>query len=420
MIFFAGSLDLNGGSTFLIRMARALASRGERIAVVVINDVRHEDVVLKLQEHADIFYPGDFVNPMFRALGGTQLCVTLPLHRAAIKRMVEKYGHVVHVMGVFGLVLAARWAAIQRCVRITAGVYHQNEFAFRSRRRFVRRIQAMFAKLPAANLVFFNEHNVNAYGEFFRRSYATARILPIGIEMPALPEPLPAVQRGRIVSIGNLENFKTYNEYVIRTIAEMAASPPELRYDIYGEGIERPRLEALIESLHLQDRVVLHGRIPYARFPDALGGAMAFVGSGTALLEAAATGVPSIVGVESMPGPQTYGFLFDIDGLSYNEQSTGARYVTFRSLFDRLLAEDDAGVRALGMRCRTKALEFSIDRTATGFLEMERSAEVTTTRVGAMHTIGYFWDVLCLAVAARVFGDDSFRHRRHQSAGRTV
>jgi glycosyltransferase involved in cell wall biosynthesis len=60
-----------------------------------------------------------------------------------------------------------------------------------------------------------------------------------------------------LVSAGRLETYK----HVDKTVAAVAELPDEFTLIVTGDGPERPRLEALIAQLKLQERVRLLGRV---------------------------------------------------------------------------------------------------------------------------------------------------------------
>ena len=79
-------------------------------------------------------------------------------------------------------------------------------------------------------------------------------------------------------------------------------------------------MKKLASELCVTDRVSFFGNLEYANLSATIAAADLFVGSGTAVIEAAAQCCPAMIGIESIEEPYTYGFLSDIVGLSYNEQ----------------------------------------------------------------------------------------------------
>jgi len=94
-----------------------------------------------------------------------------------------------------------------------------------------------------------------------------------------------------------------------------------VRYVIYGDGPLRSDMIKKIEAYGLLDRIELRGLLEYSRFAQAISEFDIFIGSGTAIVEAAGQGIPSLVGIESVDAPVTYGFLSEIPGFTYNEDN---------------------------------------------------------------------------------------------------
>jgi glycosyltransferase involved in cell wall biosynthesis len=111
---------------------------------------------------------------------------------------------------------------------------------------------------------------------------------------------------GSVVSVGRLAPEKRF-DLLIDAFAELQKTLPEARLAIYGEGPERPALEARILEKGLETKVRLPG---YTAHLDAVhGSADLFVctsrreGLGNAMIEAMARGVP-VVSVDCHFGPR--------------------------------------------------------------------------------------------------------------------
>lgn len=123
-----------------------------------------------------------------------------------------------------------------------------------------------------------------------------------------LPDP---AQYKLIVSLGRLAKAAAHKGFdrLIETAASLRDEVPEARFVIAGRGDDRPRLEGLVASYNLQERVHFAGPIDEADLPDLYRLAYAFSlvsdrgpgrGEGIPLtpLEAMACGVPIVVGDE--------------------------------------------------------------------------------------------------------------------------
>ncbi|MDD1013499.1 glycosyltransferase [Pseudomonas rubra] len=418
MLFVANVLELNGGTTFILRLARASHRQGRRIGVLVLFDIVNKDLAAQIAEYADIYYLKDFaprvLRPMFRRQFGT----FMPVSFGAIEALVEKYNGHLHAMGVFGLLFIKRYVASARRVKLVSiGIYHQNEIMFSGvDYYFARQVQLLFSTLPPSSLVFFNELTLASHSHFFAVDYYTANQVPIGIDLPEWRgRGVGNSASNRIVSIGSLEVFKTYNRHVIDLMPALRELRPGLIYEIYGGGSYEAELRQQVSLQGVEDIVHFKGAIDYSSFPKVLEGAFAFVGSGTAIIEAAALGVPSIVGIESIQDPVTYGLLSDIEGRSYNEFDARLALRPIAQVFSSLM--DERQWAEASYACRTKAETFSIDETVNGFLLMEsRSNDLQAFSALPYSNLMAFSSFLLCAIRDRMKKDVRFSSRRNQGS----
>lgn len=415
MIFIANVLTMNGGTTFLIRVCREFHRRGTTVAVLVLFPLVDATLRDELARYAKVFDLKDYLwerGNFFRA----QLMTFAPVRWPKLLADLNPYGNTVHVMGVFGLLFACRAAYRQPLLRVTAGVYHQNEYLFKAGNNFfVRTFRKCFNSLSQKQILFFNQANIANYSKFYERDFSSSVLAPIGIDLPentnkSHENPMPA----RLVSIGNLVNFKTYNRHIIGVVAELADKHSLLHYEIYGAGPEEQSLRELAQRLQVQDRVQFKGQIPYSEFAKTVSRATLFIGSGTALLEAAALGVPAMVGIESIQEPETYGFLSDIKGLSYNELMPEVPRVPMLTVIDSLLLDDTLS-KKISEACKRKASEFSVEATVDGLDTLVKNATYPSLTVKPIHIVFLGLSFIWIAVCDRLGLSSNFRNRRNQS-----
>lgn len=411
MIIVSNVLVMNGGTTFLLRFCREWSRRGRKVAVLLLFREYDTGLLAEIKQYATVLRLSDYAGRGVTILP-SRMHMFGPVRWRALLRDLRPFSGHVHVMGLFGLLFAER-LKLRLSGPVSAGVYHQNEFLFeQSGSRLEAEAFRTFAALPAENIVFFNESTKANYRAFFGRDFTRSPILPIGIDLPTLTSRADT-KPFHIISVGNLVRFKTYNEHMIRIVAQLAAERLPVRYDIYGAGPDEARLKGIAASLGVSDRVRLHEPLPYADFRKTVAAAALFVGSGTALLEAAALGVPALVGIESIAAPETYGFLSDVQGFSYNEDGHAPK-VQMAPLVARVLT-DPAYNEAVGSSCRAKAATFSISETVDGFISIAATAKPGT---GGLSGVA----LMLLAVSTvkvsllQVLGlDRRFASRRNQS-----
>jgi glycosyltransferase involved in cell wall biosynthesis len=114
-------------------------------------------------------------------------------------------------------------------------------------------------------------------------------------------DPNAVRDRGRLVSVGNLEAVKNHR-YLLHVLAQAKQKGYAYTLDIFGEGVERSRLQALAEDLGLAEEVRLLGFRPDVgdRLPEYEAYVHASYSESLplAIIEAMATGLP-VVAVEA-------------------------------------------------------------------------------------------------------------------------
>ena len=98
-------------------------------------------------------------------------------------------------------------------------------------------------------------------------------IVVCGVELPV--DPWPRTAEADIVSVGRLVEKKGFDT-LLRAVARLVADRPTVRVDVVGEGRDRPRLEALVAELGLQDVVRLLGARPHEEALARIAGARVF------------------------------------------------------------------------------------------------------------------------------------------------
>lgn len=144
----------------------------------------------------------------------------------------------------------------------------------------------------------------------------------LGVEIPDAVHstPQPARDLLNLLAVGRLHKVKDH-AFLLRVCAELRARGVAFECRIAGDGPERPKVEALLDRLGLQDRVTLLGHVKRAGL-DALYGAADVIvltsrseGIPLVLMEAMARGkivlAPAITGIPELVQPRQTGFLYE-------------------------------------------------------------------------------------------------------------
>ncbi|HEY1395726.1 glycosyltransferase [Roseateles sp.] len=373
LLFLYVGLPLGGIETLLVRLSTAMQRSGARVSVLLATRRADPGLLAELRQHASVAFLDEFLPPgPWRPIHAKPLTrFVLPLNVAALREWLGGAPDVCHAPDTTSLMFASRLATAVDLGRVTAGVYHDREYLFEDTgNRYVDWGHSLFRALPAENVVFFNETSVRVHEQRFGRDFSASPVSPIGVDLDRWHGRTLGRRSDRVISIGRLTPFKTYNTHMIDTIARLKATGLPLRYEIYGTGECEEALRQQIVRLGVEDLISLKGAIAYEHIQDVLAGALAFVGSGTALIEASAAGVPAIVGIEHVEDATTYGFLHQLTGLSYHDQGLPFTTTTFDDCLRSLYEGSDAAYEDVARRAVHRAEDFSLARTTRAFLKL--------------------------------------------------
>jgi hypothetical protein len=168
-------------------------------------------------------------------------------------------------------------------------------------------------KLPDRCKVFMTPLVKEEHERILGRNIVNPIIWPLPIVTSNFKSIIRQPHRFKIVSIGRLENFKTYNILMLDVVKELLMANYDVTYYIYGDGLLLDSVKTRINSLGLEKNVFLCGTIEYDKIPDVLSNAYAFIGMGTSVIEAGLCKVPSITAIAYAQEPITHGYIHDLN-----------------------------------------------------------------------------------------------------------
>lgn len=415
LVFFVSTLGIHGGTTFVQRFSKFAQSNEKNILVFCLFDDVDDFLLKEIKQYADVVFLRNFIKfPFSKIHRSNQLSVFYPLKRRKLYRLIGS-SHV-HVMGVFGLYFLSRLARHdEKSKSFSMGIYHQNEFNLEKRQDvFSVTISSIIQGLPPSQIIFFNDYTRKKLGKLWKIDTQQSVVTPIGIVSTEQIPRLRSEFNYRLVSVGNLVGFKTYNSLVISMLPNLIERYPMISYHIIGKGENAEILKKDCMISGVDDRVVFHGSLPFKEAMRIVEESDVFIGSGTAILEASMRYIPSIVGIETEKLPYTYGYISSIQGFDYNENQQERKKYKIVDCIDKVFESQDSW-RALSLSCRKKAKEFCIDRTYEDFFSlinsMPRCEKIIkkTDQVRNVICLFSFFKIILLDVFNI---DKSFRKRR--------
>ena len=362
ILFINSGFELGGIETFLVRAAEQL-SENVKYSLLIMSDATNKDLLDKFSQYGDVYFLRDLLS--FNIGQYAILRTILPLNRSKVKDLFSDID-TIHASCSFSLPLMRKISNILGDkVLESIGVYHSREFLWGNKERIMRRTQlSLFRQIPENNVIFMNDHTVGLYSKEFKIKYSCA--LPIGIDINIYSDCKPNQHSGRIVSIGRLVDFKTYNAHMIRCLSKLNHEN-KYKFEVYGDGPELKELRELADKNNVN--VTFFGKLEYKKMPSVLNDASLFIGSGTAIVEAAAAGVPCIIGIESIEQPQSYGFLTDTVGLSFQEKGLNYPLYAYEKIMSGFSSLTENEYYELSARHRDRADVFSSSNMRLVLLE---------------------------------------------------
>lgn len=347
MVIIYSTLQLGGIETFFVRMAEKRHAQKKPTTLLLLSppDAGNQALIERIGKVATVLFMGDVMRmpQIFR-----KMPLIAPLQDSNLRPIIERCEHI-HVSdgshALFARRLLQRYAqkgaTTAASPAISVGFYHYIKFAWgkwevpyyeRKHREFVLRY------LPKPALCLYSEDTLKFYQQYMGEDLTGANTFRLGVVDPSSPavsghitEPL------RICAVGRLVPFKAYNLYMLDLVSDFKAQGQRIHFDVYGTGPLHEQMVAKIKTLGLEQDVTLHGDLNYAQFDEVVSQADIFIGSGTAIIQAASLGVACIVGVESVKTPVSYGFFNQVYHREYNLKGLELETVPVKNLIAQFI-----------------------------------------------------------------------------------
>lgn len=239
------------------------------------------------------------------------------------------------------------------------GIYHFQDFKLFGD-KFNTKL--FLDRLPDECKIFMTPPTRLEHEVFFNRTFNNSYIWPLAINIPKGNFEKRETIKYKIVSIGRLADFKTYNLYMLDVINLFRTENINIEYHIYGTGMLEHQINEKINNLNLQNCVTLHPTIDYSLFSKVISDAYVFIGMGTAAIEAALYGVPSIVAIANSEEAITYGLVNELPDYNCGEPISNFKYKSVYSLLKSLFDLNELEYSELSKNSRTAMIkQYDID-----------------------------------------------------------
>lgn len=325
MLIIYSALHLGGIETFFVRMAKERKIRGLTTKILLLDKpgTSNKELLKEMECYAEVFYKKDIFENI--PLISDKFILLSKININKLSSLMVDINHI-HVFDGHHALLANRFNNIlDRKIIISIGFYHYMKYAWGGEKiKYYEKVHRdfVFNYLPHESLMFFSTGTKDFYSKRFNDDFVKSNTFRMGVidQNNDFNKDSHILNEGkfRICSVGRLVEFKSYNLLMLDVIDSLLKNGINVEYDIYGDGPFKDKILDKIQKLGLTGIVNLKGSIDYSSFNDKVRQYDLFVGSGTAIIQASSLGVPSIVGVENMIVPKSYGFFSDINHLEFN------------------------------------------------------------------------------------------------------
>ncbi len=288
-------------------------------------------------------------------------------------------------------------------------VLHPRDLMRETESRHVHLLNRFLAHaIGLQNLVFMNEQCRATHSTFLGLDLSANSIVPAPID-ERVPRWKCSSNSGRlrIVSVGRIVKFKAYNFAFPSILAKLVAEGRDVTCDIFGYGREEPRLAELVRVHGVSDRLRFHGAIALNQFDEIVSEYDLFVGMGTAALQAAQLGVPTILAlVDDEHG--AHGFIDSAPFGNLGEQDKSADRHDLKKLIEWYLGASTEERKQLSLAGIRYANRYVVDDYVERLTKESVPRKGVSRQVASLYCRFYLWMTKdnwlrrCVQVAKRV------------------
>lgn len=347
-----GSLRTGGIETLIVRMANFFVSAGVRVSVCCIAGGELES---SLNGHVNIIYYSQT----------TDLVEAVQASKAQMRTVST-----VLIMS-FDPISAARALIVERAIFKKnmgivhiSGVFHPRAYFMAGERKDRIFLNYLLARaIGKERLFFMNVECRTTHSIQWDTKLSSSSILALPVNwIDATWQPTEKTTV-RVVSVGRLVDFKTYNLGAARIVKACLDRGVAVTWDIFGAGPLHDSITAEIEVMGVASYVRLMGALNYNDFSARVAGYDLFVGMGTAALEAAMVGVPTICATVD-EATRCYGYLNSLPYGNVGELQSKPPTVELSELIQSYSVSAQTQRALLSKQSRTVAEKYGMPKFA--------------------------------------------------------
>ncbi|WP_422134196.1 hypothetical protein [Endozoicomonas sp. ALD040] len=370
-LFIYTDFLIGGIQTQLLEQCRQLKKRGNEISVVLLTKEYDVSLLNEIKAVATVYFIDDHISSVYRLKFFQRFKIFLFLSCYSVEfRKVLAEADVCHFCNLIGwFFYNLLYYRKLLCCTASFGLYHSAEIIAFERDSYFNKI--LISKIidyyPVQNFMATGAVTRNVVADQYYSSQNDVFLLKMGVPIHKSFLSKGKGLKFKIISIGRLVDFKTYNLSMLQVMRELIDDGIDAEYCIYGNGPLSGEINSKIKELGLRDCVHLKDNIAYDKLGDIIDSADCFVGSGTTLILAAGRSCPSIIGIDSLKEPLSYGYIYETEGQYIQEDGLKYQKSKITDIVKSLFNCSDEDYNKIRKKNYIRANEFSLEKSSKDF-----------------------------------------------------
>ncbi|MBY6016083.1 glycosyltransferase [Qipengyuania gaetbuli] len=276
--------------------------------------------------------------------------------------------------------------------RLSLCILHPRDLMREQEHRHVHILNKLMAfAIGTSNLVFMNEFCRASHERFLGCDLSMCPIVPVPID-PRESSWQPKAGGGtvRIVTVGRIVPFKAYNFVLPKIVADLRSQGFLVECDIYGYGSHEYELVRLIASHGVENFVKFRGPIDLDTFDSTVLPYDLFVGMGTAALQAAQLGLPTLLAIDNDP-TGVHGFVYDAPFGNVGEADNTESQTSLSDAIVDFITMTDKERLQVSCRCVSVANQYVFDNYVQKLTENSCIRSGLLGELAAYYSRFYLW-----------------------------
>lgn len=317
-LFILSSLNKGGIENYIVQLAEVFKKKGEDVIVLSLSDKFDMDLLERVESYAKVITLKEISNNYFLPNRAT-FNTLFGLNNKKINAMLTGVSKIL-APGSYPVVIANHIAATLGDCSYVAGVYHKNEFLWRSPSYHRNVEKKIFKRLLRSGKVHVYGNNLlhDLCKEYCVISN-NVKPFSVGIKLNSQKDIFGSSSSKRIIIIGRFVEFKTFIKGMIENFNQILMDQPGSVLEIYGYGPCKEVYVDLVGALGLGDNIKVESSVSFDEMRLIFNDAFCVVGNGTTILHSSSYGIPSVIGIDSNPSFTSPGLFSEARLDSYNE-----------------------------------------------------------------------------------------------------